>query len=189
MVRTLLLDSSIPPRFWCETLFTAIHLVNHLPSPMLNHVSPFSKLFGHSPLYSDLCTFGCVCFVHLPTHERHKLTVQSVKCVFLSYAISHKGYVYYDPHARRIQVSWNLIFFENQYFFSSHVELPSASISLLPNFFESPTIVERFKPGFVYERRSRHEFGSTSSMPPSDLDPTLNPAPASTTLHRSTRLS
>ena len=82
-----------------------------------------------------------------------------------------------------------MIFLENQYFFSSHVELPSTSISLLPSFFESPTIVEMFKLGFVYERRSRHEFGSTSFVSPSDLDPTPDPAPASSTLHRSTHLS
>ncbi|KAL6324951.1 hypothetical protein AAG906_019859 [Vitis piasezkii] len=92
VVRTLLLDSSVPPCFWCEALSTAIHLINRLPSPMLNHVSPLSKLFDHSPLYYDLCTFGCVCFVHPPTHEQHKLTVQSVKCVFLGYAIPHKGH-------------------------------------------------------------------------------------------------
>ncbi|RVW62014.1 Retrovirus-related Pol polyprotein from transposon TNT 1-94 [Vitis vinifera] len=132
--------------------------------------SPFFKLFGHSPLYYNLHTFGCVCFVHLPTHERHKLTAQFVKCAFLGYAIPHKGYVCYDPHARRIRVSRNVILFENQYLFPSHVELPSASVSLLPSFSESLTIVERCKLGFVYERRSRHEFGSTSFMPPFDLD-------------------
>ena len=145
VVRTLLLD---------EALSTVVHLINRLPSSMINHVSPFSKLFGHSPLYSDLRTFGCVCFVHLPTHEQHKLIAQSIKCAFLGYAIPHKGYVCYDPHARRIRVSRNVIFFENQYFFPSHVKLPSAFVFLLPNFFESPTIVERFKPGFVYERHS-----------------------------------
>ena len=73
VVRTLLLESSVPPRFWCEALSTAIHLINRLPFPTTNHVSPFFKLFGHSPLYSDLCTFGCVYFVILPPHERHKL--------------------------------------------------------------------------------------------------------------------
>ena len=134
-------------------------------------------------------TFGCVCFVHLPPHEQHKLTAQSVKCVFLGYAIPHKGYVRYDPHASRIRVSWNVIFFENQYFFPSHVQLSSASVSLLPIFSESPTIVELFKPGFVYERRSQHESGSTSFVPPSDLDLAPDPAPASTTLRRSTRPS
>ena len=189
VVRTLLLESSVPPHFWCEALSTAIHLINRLPSPTTNHVSPFSKLFGHSPLYSDLRTFGCVCFVYLPPHERHKLTAQSVKCVFLGYAIPHKGYVCYDPHASRIRVSRNVIFFENQYLFASHVQLSSAFVSLLPIFSESPPIVERFKPGFVYERRSRHESGSTSFVPPSDLDLAPNPAPTSTTLHRSTRPS
>ena len=189
VVRTLLLESSIPPRFWCEALSTAVHLINRLPSPTTNHVSPFSKLFGHSPLYSDLRTFGCVCFVHLPPHERQKLTAQSVKCVFLGYVIPHKGYVCYDPHASRIRVSRNVIFFENQYFFPSHVQLSSASVSLLPIFSESPPIVERFKPGFVYERRSRHESGSTSFVPPSDLDLAPDPAPTSTTLRRSTRPS
>ena len=189
VVRTFLLESSVPPRFWCEALSTAVHLINRLPSPTTNHVSLFSKLFGHSPLYSDLRTFSCVCFVHLPPHERHKLTAQSVKCVFLGYAIPHKGYVCYDPHAYRIRVFRNVIFFENQYFFPSHVQLSSASISLLLIFSESPTIVERFKPGFAYERRSRHESGSTSFVPPSDLYLAPDPAPASTTLRRSTRPS
>ena len=168
-------------------------MINRLPSPTTNHVSPFYKFFGHSPLYSDLCTFGCICFVHLPPHERHKLTTQSVKCVFLGYVIPHKGYVCYDPHASRIRVSRNVIFFENQYFFPSHVQLSSAYVSLLLIFSESPTIVERFKPGFVYERRSRHESGSISFVPPSYLDlapdPDPDPAPASTTLRRSTRPS
>ena len=49
--------------------------------------------------------------------------------------------------------------------------------------------MERFKPGFVYERRSRHESGSTSFVPLSDLDLAPNPAPASTTLRWSTRPS
>ena len=69
IVRTLSLESSVPPHFWCEALSTTVHLINRLPSPNKNHVSLFSKLFGHSPLYSDLRTFGCVCFVHLPPHE------------------------------------------------------------------------------------------------------------------------
>jgi hypothetical protein len=49
-------------------LSTSVHLINCLPSPTLNHVSPFFK-FGHSPLYYNLRTFVYVCFVHLPAHE------------------------------------------------------------------------------------------------------------------------
>ncbi|RVW98450.1 Retrovirus-related Pol polyprotein from transposon RE1 [Vitis vinifera] len=98
-----------------------------------------------------------------PNTLRSIVTSFFVKYAYLGYVIPHKGYVCYDPHARRIRVSRNVIFLENQYFFPSHVELPSTS----------------------------SKSGSTSFVPPSDLDPTLdpNPAPASTTLRRSTRLS
>jgi len=44
MVRTLLLESSVPPRFWCEALSTSVYLINPLPSPTLNHVSSLSCL-------------------------------------------------------------------------------------------------------------------------------------------------
>jgi transposase InsO family protein len=44
MVRTLLLESSVPPRFWCEALCTSVYLINRLPSPTLNHVSSLSCL-------------------------------------------------------------------------------------------------------------------------------------------------
>ena len=60
VVRTFLLESSVPPRFWYEALSTAVHLINRLPSPTTNYVSSFSKLFGHSPLYSDLRTWLCL---------------------------------------------------------------------------------------------------------------------------------
>jgi hypothetical protein len=82
-----------------------------------------------------------------------------------------------------------MILFENQYFFPSHVEQPSTSLSLLPSFSNSTIIMERFKPGFIYERHSRHESGSTSPVLPSDLDPMPNPAPTYTTICRSTRPS
>ena len=67
--------------------------------------------------------------------------------------------------------------------------MPFASVSLLPSFSESPTIMEGFKPGFGDERCSRHESNSTSSVAPSNLDSAPDPAPTSTTLRRSTRLS
>jgi hypothetical protein len=87
VVKTLLLESFVPPCFLCEALSTSVHLINRLPSPTLNHVSHFFKLFGHSPLYYNLHTFGCVCFVHLSAYGRHKLTTQYIKCAFIGYVI------------------------------------------------------------------------------------------------------
>lgn len=111
VVRALLIESCVPSHFWCEALSTAVYLINRLPSPNLNNDSPYFRLFGHAPNYSTLRIFGCVCFVHLPAHERNKLAAQSVKCAFLGYAGTQKWFLCYDPHARRTRVSRNVIFF------------------------------------------------------------------------------
>jgi hypothetical protein len=90
IIKTLLLESFVPSKFWIEALSTAIYLINRLPSQVLNFDSPYYRLHNKSPSYHDLHTFGCVCFVHLPSHERHKLSAQSIKCVFLGYSILTK---------------------------------------------------------------------------------------------------
>lgn len=111
VVRTLMLESSVPPRFWVEALSTTVYLINHLPSPTLQLDSPYSRLFGVPSEYNSLHVFGCVCFVHLPPIERHKLAAQSVQCAFLGYSNSHKGFVCYDADANKLRISRNVIFF------------------------------------------------------------------------------
>lgn len=66
-VRALLIESSLSPTFWCEAAHMAIHLISHLPVFILNNMC------GTSLSYFHLCAFGCVGFVHLPSHEWIKL--------------------------------------------------------------------------------------------------------------------
>ena len=65
VVRTLLIESCVPSHFWCEALSTTVYLITRLPSPNLNNDSPYFRLFGHAPNYSNLHIFCCVCFVHI----------------------------------------------------------------------------------------------------------------------------
>jgi transposase InsO family protein len=58
VVRTLLIDSSVPTRFWVEALSTIVHLINRLPSQVLNFASPYSILFGVIPEYDSLHVLG-----------------------------------------------------------------------------------------------------------------------------------
>ena len=119
VVCTLLFEYFVSPQFWCEFPSTTVHLINCLSSQSLNHDSPFFKLFGHKPTYFNLRTFGCICYVYLPLQEHTKLTVESVKCVFLSYSTHHKWLVCYDPNLHRLRVSRNVIFQKDTYFFSN----------------------------------------------------------------------
>ncbi|RVW32186.1 Retrovirus-related Pol polyprotein from transposon RE2 [Vitis vinifera] len=135
VVRTLLLESSVPSMFWVEALKTATHLINRLPSQVLHMESPYFRLFAKQPSYDHLRIFGCVCFVHLPPHERHKLSAQSVRCAFLGYNMCQKGFVCYDPTLHRTRISRNVIFFENQHFFPvSSSTVSSSSTVVLPSF-------------------------------------------------------
>ena len=150
VVRTLLLEYFVPSTFWVEALSTTVYLINRLPSRVLDFASPYYRLYHHHPNCLNMHTFGCVCFVHFPFHERHKISTRSVKCAFMGYSISHKGYVCYDPCSNKFCISRHVVFFENQSFFSTHVaSLPE--IHVLPNFNELNSTHERFKPGIVYE--------------------------------------
>ena len=93
VVHTLLLQSSVPPKLWVEALSTVVYLINRLSSNVLNFETPYFCLYHRHPRYLDMHTFGCVCFVHLPPHEHRKLSAQSVRCAFMGYSPSHKGYV------------------------------------------------------------------------------------------------
>ena len=112
--------------FWVEALKTAIDLINHLLPQVLHMKSPYFRLFAKQPSYDNLRVFDCVCFVHLPSHERHKLYAQSVRCAFLGYNVCQKGFVFYDPTLHHTCISWNVIFFENQHFFPMSF-VPSSS--------------------------------------------------------------
>eukprot|EP00268_Persea_americana_P059265 TRINITY_DN7252_c0_g2_i3.p1 TRINITY_DN7252_c0_g2~~TRINITY_DN7252_c0_g2_i3.p1 ORF type:complete len:904 (-),score=94.40 TRINITY_DN7252_c0_g2_i3:300-3011(-) len=205
IARSLLLASSVPTRFWPEALSTAVHVINRLPSSRLDNQTPFFRLFQKNPLYNHLRPFGCVCFVLLPPTERTKLTAQSSLCAFLGYALNQKGYLCYDSNAKRIRVSRNVVFFENQYFFPRHGDSnDSVSFSFLPSFLDTkPPPVTRFKPDFVYKRRDvTGDPGSGSLATPTLIapdsapdpppappapDPAPNPPPAPVALRRSIR--
>ncbi|KAI3412713.1 uncharacterized protein J3R85_017059 [Psidium guajava] len=118
--RALLLATSVPTEFWAEALLTAVHLINRLPSFVLNQDTPFYRLHSRSPTYTHVRVFGCTCFVILPPHERTKLTARSIQCAFLGYSTEHKGYRCYDPHARRVRISRNVTFHEHVPFFPTN---------------------------------------------------------------------
>lgn len=82
--------------------------------------------------YHNLHIFGCVCFVHLPSHERHKLTAQSARCAFMGYSAGQKGFLCYDAVTNRLSMSRNVIFFEHEYYFQQHVSCSNGV--MLPTF-------------------------------------------------------
>jgi hypothetical protein len=127
--RALMIASSVPHHFWAEAVFTTTFFINIQPSSTLQGGIPFERLCDKMPDYSSLRLFGCVCYVLLAPRERTKLTAQSVECVFLGYSAEHKGYHCWDPIARRMRTSRDVVFDESRPFYlRPTTDAPPASL-------------------------------------------------------------
>jgi len=58
-----------------------------------------------------------VTYVHIHKHQRDRLDARALKCVFIGYSITQKGYKCYHPSSKRFLVSKDVSFNENQSFF------------------------------------------------------------------------
>ena len=79
------------------------------------HLDPTNKLQPR--------IFGCVSFVHIHSNERGKLDPRAVKCVFLGYSSTQKGYKCYQPLSKKFYVSRDVTFNEQEsYFKQPHLQ-------------------------------------------------------------------
>jgi transposase InsO family protein len=170
--RTLLLHHNVPSRFWGDALLTACHLINRMPSSVLQDQIPYSILNPEHDLYPiPLRVFGCTCFVHDLNPGKDKLSAKSLKCIFLGYSRIQKGYRCFCPQLQRYIVSSDVTFFEGSPFFSassSSQEICNLDDQDIPSVIPTP-----IKPPLqVYQRRT-----TRPSAVRDDIDP---PAPSPT---------
>ncbi|KAI5336524.1 hypothetical protein L3X38_015792 [Prunus dulcis] len=111
----LLAQSRLPSSFWVEAFSTAVFLINRLPTPQLDNLSPYEKLLHRPPDYKFLKSFGCAYFPHMVPYNKHKLSFKSIPCVFIGYDDHYKGYRCLDPFSDRIYISRNVTFDETSF--------------------------------------------------------------------------
>lgn len=78
---TLLANASMPLKYWGEAFLSATFLINRLPTPTIDNISPLEKLFHRTPNYLDLKVFGCACYPYLRPYNKHKIQFRSQQCV------------------------------------------------------------------------------------------------------------
>jgi hypothetical protein len=125
ITRTLLLHGNVPLRFGGDAVLTAGYLINRMPSSVINNKIPHSILFPNSPLHPiPPRVFGSTCFVHNLSPGLDKLAARSLKCVFLGYHRSQKGYRCYSHTLQRYLISADVTFFESVPYFGSNPVSP-----------------------------------------------------------------
>jgi hypothetical protein len=113
-VRCLLSSSKLPKHYWGEALLAAVYLINFSPSYPLQGDVPNKVFYGKEVSYDHLKVFGCKAFVHIPQDERSKLDSKTRQCIFLGYGGDQFDYKLFDPMARKVVRSRDVVFVEDQ---------------------------------------------------------------------------
>ncbi|KAE8703505.1 hypothetical protein F3Y22_tig00110469pilonHSYRG00245 [Hibiscus syriacus] len=112
--KAMLRDAGLEKSFWAEAVNTACYLVNRAPSTTIELKTPMEMWTGKPADYSNLYIFGSIVYVMYNSQEISKLDPKSRKCKFLGYADGVKGYRLWDPTARKVIISRDVIFVEDK---------------------------------------------------------------------------
>jgi hypothetical protein len=74
-IHMLLIQASLPGRYWAEGLHTIVYLLNRLPTKTISDVCPHVSLFGSAPSYDHLRVFDCACYPNIAATVPHKLAL------------------------------------------------------------------------------------------------------------------
>lgn len=112
-----MIHAKFAPPFWGESIFTAIYLINKLPSVGLHWKSPFEILFGKPPSFDHLRIVGCLVYGALlkPMINLPPFPPLGKKTGFYWFPTNQKGYKLCDLATNEILLSRDVTFFENTF--------------------------------------------------------------------------
>ncbi len=108
--RTVMIAARMPKFLWPEAVAHVIYLKNRLPTRALKDKTPDEVWTGQKPDVSNLQEWGTRCWVLTSPEQRTKLDPKSKPMYFMGVADGSKAWRYYDPVARRVGKSRNVIF-------------------------------------------------------------------------------
>jgi hypothetical protein len=114
MARSMLKAKGVPATFWGEAVSMAVFILNRSLTKSLKGMTPFEAWHGRKPDVSFLRTFGCVGHVKETRSGLAKLADRSTPMVLLGYEAGSKAYRLYDPCARRVCISRDVVFDEKK---------------------------------------------------------------------------
>ena len=112
--RAALQSARLPKLFWDYMAEIACHVYNRTPHSALDGMTPYEALYHRKPDVSHLRVPGCKVVVKLTESEvSEKLDANGKVGIFVGYPLGTKGYLIYFPQNNKVQVRYNVIFFEN----------------------------------------------------------------------------
>jgi hypothetical protein len=173
VVRSLLFQTSLPTRYWAESLHAATYILNLLPTKAISAPSPHFALFGTTPSYAHLRVFRCACYPNTSATAPHKLAPHFYRCVFLRYSYEHKGYRCLYLTTNHMVVSRHAVFGESFFPFA----FSDTPLDDLDSLFSSSPAVQPIAPPYPSSIAGTSKIVATPRMAPA---PQPTPHAAST---------
>ncbi|SGY12909.1 BQ5605_C011g06653 [Microbotryum silenes-dioicae] len=126
LVRSMLLDSGLPMRFWSDALAVATFVLNRRPHPRIQGKTAIEVLLGKKPSLAHLQPFGSTAFVHVPKERRSKLAPRSIQGVFLRYSGEY-NYRVWVQSSKQVYVLRHVTFLETPSVVTSSQDRADAS--------------------------------------------------------------
>ena len=114
MARSMLAAKHLLDEYWGEAVATVVYIMNLCLTKSVKNKVPQEAWTCMNHSVSQLKFFGCVAYAHVPNELRKKLEKKGHKCIFVGYSEDTKAYKLYDPVARKVIISRDVQFFENE---------------------------------------------------------------------------
>jgi hypothetical protein len=109
---SLLKSKGLPGWLWGEVVATVVYLLNHSRTKSVSGEILFEAWYGKRPAMHHLRTCGCVVHVRNTAPNLKKLNDRSKLMIFIGYEPGSKAYRAYDPVAKKVHVSRDIVFDE-----------------------------------------------------------------------------
>jgi len=113
VARALMIQSHLPKIYWSYSVIHSAHIINMLPTPVLNDFSPHEMLYKTPQDFNQLKVFGSLCYGSTLSTNRSKFDPRASKCVFIGFKKGTKGYILFNIQSRVIFVSRDVVFYEH----------------------------------------------------------------------------
>lgn len=114
--RSMLVGTQLGKSFWGEAVRAAVYILNRrLTSATAVQKTPAELWHGKKPNLTNIKTFGCLAYIHIPKQFRNKFDSKTKKCQMIGY--SPTGYRLWDPIKKKIISGYDIVFDENYFIF------------------------------------------------------------------------
>jgi len=154
-------DAGLSIKYWPSADSVVVYCKNRTLMGSVVGKTPYLACHGRNPFLKPLHVIGCLAFHQFLKQKRNKLDFWDTPGIFVVYSISTKQSLVYDPLAKMLHHSWDLVFSEWKRYTAPY----AADEAILNNHFYRD-VIEEPKPTEKQSSERQTEESLDDELPP-----------------------